>query len=187
MVSAYTSMTNALNKLNLYSFDDTNVSYELKVYAYFLDELNNEILILLNECFIDSASSYGLENRELIIGAKREDLSVEERRDMLKLRESICMSSFTVEKIKEAINSFGLKCEIFEYPSLYLVRVDAVGDYSTAQQAWIRTEIEKIMPAHLEVQVIFSGPTWNESDSKNNTFTAIDSLDYTWNEIDNME
>lgn len=187
MKSAYSNMTSALQKLHIYSFDNTNVSNEIKTYAYFLNKLNEEILTLLNECFLCSASSYGLSNRELIIGAVREDLSVEKRRDMLKLRESICMSSFTVDKIKEAIHSFGLKCEIYEYPSLYIVRIDAVGDYSKAEQAWIKSEIEKIIPAHLSVQVIFSGPTWDDSDAKNNTFFAIDNLNYSWNEIDNMD
>lgn len=186
MKNTYTSMTDALSPLNLYSFDDTNVSKELSVYAYFLDELNAELTTMLNECFIDSAFSYGLSFRELIIGAERMDLTTKKRREMLKLRESICKSSFTVEKIKESIRSFGLDFNISEYPSMYVVRIEAVGDYSKAEQAWITSEIEKIMPAHLSVQVVFGGPTWGKSDSENNTFSDIDTFNFTWEEIDNL-
>ncbi|MBQ2970941.1 MAG: DUF2313 domain-containing protein [Ruminococcus sp.] len=187
MKDTYTSMTDALSAFNLYSFDNTNISTELSVYAYFLDELNAELTTMLNECFIDTASYYGLSYRELIIGAERMDLSVVQRREMLKLRESICKSSFTLEKIKESIRSFGLDFEIYEYPSLYIVRIDAVGDYSKAERLWITSEIEKIMPAHLSVRLVFGGPTWEECDSKNNTFSAIDALNYTWQEIDNLD
>lgn len=187
MSDTYISMKNALSTLSLYDFDDTNISNELKVYAYVLDELNNELNVMLDECFIDTASSYGLSQRELIIGDVRNDLSVDKRREMLKLRESICKSSFTVEKIKESLKSFGLQFELKEYPSLYIVNIDARGSYSAKEQVWIRNEVEKIMPAHLTAQVIFGGPTWEVSDNKNNTFSYIDSLSYTWDTIDNLE
>ncbi len=187
MSSTYDTMKNTLEKLNLYSFDGTTVDCEIRAYAYVLDKLNAELSQMLSECFIDSAESYGLKNREIVFTRERSDLDVIKRRQMLKLRESICMTSFTVEKIREAIKSFGLDAVITEFPSLYLVRVDAVGDYSLIEQAWIQKEIEKIMPAHLSVQVIFSGPTWDESDAKGNTFASIDSLDFTWDEIDSMD
>lgn len=187
MIDAYTSMTDVLSRISLYSFDDTNVSYELRAYACVLDKLNEELMTMLNECFIDTAQSYGLSQRELIIGAERTDLSVEKRREMLKLRESICKSSFTVSKIKESLSSFGLTCEVYEYPPLYTVIVDAVGDYSKPEQAWIRSEVEKIMPAHLHVEVVFGGPSWEKSDTNNYTFSYVDSLNYTWESIDNLE
>lgn len=187
MSDTYVSIKNALTPLSLYDFEGTNISNELKVYAMVLDELNDELCTMLDECFIDTASSYGLSQRELIIGDVRDDLSVEKRREMLKLRESICKSSFTVEKIKESLKSFGLQFELKEYPSLYIVNVNAFGSYSQKEQAWIQNEVEKIMPAHLITQVVFCGPTWDQSDSKNNTFSYIESLDLSWDEIDNLE
>ena len=96
MRDTYTSMKKALEPLVLYDFDDTNISNELKAYAFVLDEINRDIEEMLNECFIDTANSYGLSNRELVIGAQRDDLSVAKRREMLRLREGICKSSFTL-------------------------------------------------------------------------------------------
>lgn len=187
MSDTYTSMKKSLTPLGIYNFNRTNINTELKAYAFVLDEINNEIQEMLSECFIDSAKSYGLTNRELVIGAQRDDLSVEQRREMLLLRESITKSSFTVQKIEESLRSFGLQFDLLEYPSLYIVSVNARGSYSEKEQAWIRNEVEKIMPAHLIVQVVFCGPTWEQSDSKNSTFSYIESLDLCWDEIDNLE
>lgn len=187
MKSAYTSMVEALTPLSIYEFENTNVGYELLSYSLVLDEINEKLTKLLDECFIESASDYGLENRELIIGAVRNDLSVDKRRSMLKLRESITSSSFTLSEIKKSLESFGLQSKIYEYPSLYIVVIDAIGSYSTELQAWIRSQVEKIMPAHLQVQVVFGGPTWEQSDTKDNTFSYIDSMGLTWGDIDNIQ
>lgn len=188
MKDAYISMKQATQKLGLYSFDNTNVSNELMAYSRTINELNEELLDMLFECFIDTACSYGLENREEIIGNVRNDLTLSKRREMLKLRESINQKSFTLAQIKESLKSFGLSdFEIYEYPSIYTIVVDIVGDFTFAQKAWIRTQIQKIMPAHQKVYAVFNGPTWEQSDSKNNNFSHIDSLDYSWEEIDNLE
>ena len=187
MKRAYSSMCDALAPLSLYEFDDTNVSYELQAYALVLDEINIKLTDMLKECFIETASDYGLSNREIVIGAVRDDLSVNKRRDMLRLRESITSSSFTLGEIKKSLESFGLQSVIYEYPHLFTVVIEAVGSYSLAQQAWIRAQVEKIMPAHLSVQVIFGGPTWDNSDEKNNTFSYIDALDLSWDDIDSKQ
>lgn len=187
MTDAYTAMKNALEPLCLYSFENTAVAHELYTYAMMFDEHKAELLQMLDECFVDTAQSYGLAQRELIVGAVRDDLTVAQRRNMLRLRESIDKSSFTVPKIKNALKSFGLEVfELYEYPSLYTVVVDAQGSFSTAQKAWIRSQVKKIMPAHLDAHVVFNGPSWNTSDSKNNSFYYIDSLNYTWETIDNL-
>lgn len=187
MKDAYSSMCGALAPLSLYKFDDTNVSYELLSYALVIDEMNTKLVEMLKECFLETASDYGLSNREIVIGAVRDDLGANKRRNMLKLRESITSSSFTLSEMKRAIESFGLQGEIYEYPSLFTVVIKAEGSYSLHQQAWIRAQVEKIMPAHLSVQVVFGGPTWEDSDTKNNTFEYIDSLNLTWNNIDSKQ
>lgn len=188
MKDPYISMKESLSTLSLYSFDKTNIVYELEAYALMLDKLNSELEKMLKECFIDTADSYGLENRELIIGVKRDDLTISKRREMLKLRESIDQSSFTVDKIKKSLSSFGLvDYTLKEFPYLYTVVIDTLGSYTEPQKAWIRSQVEKIMPAHLNAYVVFNGPTWQQSDTKNNSFSYIDSLDYKWEEIDNLE
>lgn len=187
MSKSYDRMKSVLTKLDLYDFENTTVSFELKAYASVLDEVNDQLFSMLDECFIDSANSYGLSMREQIIGSIRTDLSLKERRNMLKLRENIDMSSFTPDKIKEALSSFNLDCTLYEYPSLYKVVIVANGEYKAEQQAWIQTQVEKIMPAHLEVYIVFDGMTFEQIDTKDNTYSFIDSLDYTWADIEKLK
>lgn len=187
MKQAYKSMCEALKPLGLYSFESTNVSNELLTYAVMIDELNNTLNDLLSECFIDTAEDLGLSQREKVIGAVRGDLSIDKRRSMLKLRESINLSSFTPSKIKKSLESFGLTCEVYEFPTLFTAVVDATGKYTVAQKAWIRSQVEKIMPTHLQVQVVFNGPSWAQIDEYNNNFSYINIKNYSWEQIDNLE
>ena len=186
MKSYFDTMKKALHSTSLYEVDYNYLWYELMTYASEIDTINADIIDMLNECFINTASSYGLSNRELVIGALRDDLDIEKRREMLTLRERIDTSCFTVPKIKQALESFGLEFELIEYPSLYTVVVDTIGHYDKKQQTWIRNEVRKIMPAHLSVDVIFNGLRWQTIDLKNNTFSYMDSLFMTWKEIDNL-
>ena len=114
-------------------------------------------------------------------------LSVEDRRKMLSLREVIDSNCFTVDKIKSAIESFCLrKCILSEYPKLCMTGIEISGDFTHAQKEWIKEQIRKIMPAHLFLNISFNGYAWEYCDSKNNTFSYIDNLDYTWETIDNL-
>ena len=187
MIQSKASMENYLARIPLYDVKNESLSNELTVYSLLIDELNLEIEKMLCECFIDTASSYGLENKELLISDVRDDLTVEQRRAMLKLRENIDSSSFTVSKIKEACDSFALcKCKFTEYPSLYTVAIEILGNYTSAQISLIKQQIKKIIPAHLALSISFNGYTWYYSDLKNNRFSYIDNLDYTWEKIDNL-
>lgn len=187
MVESKVSMEKYLSAIPLYDVSKSALSNELTAYSTLIDELNCEIERLLCECFIHTASSYGLENKELLISDVRDDLSIEQRRQMLKLRECIDTSSFTVSKIKQACDSFALcDCRFSEYPSLYTVAIEIVGDYTDAQMSLIKQQIKKIIPAHLTLSISFNGHTWEYSDSKSNKFSAIDKLGYSWKKIDNL-
>lgn len=187
MSGAFETMKKALEKTGLYNVSDNNIYFELMAYACEIERLNNELSKMLCECFVDTASGYGLSERESVIGNVRSDIDVEKRREMLTLRERINSSCFTLEKIKEALTSFGLEFQLYEYPTLGTVVVDTIGTYTVKEKAWIRSQVKKIMPAHLYVQVVFDGITWSEIDRLDNTFEYMDLRDMTWNDIDDIE
>ncbi len=180
-------MKRQLESLSLYDFANTNISYELMAYATVIDKMNAYVRNLLRENFIDTAVAFGLDDRELVIGAVRNDLSTQKRREMLLLREKIDDSYFTLAKIKSSLDSFGFEYTLHEFPSLYTVVIDAVGGYTSAQKAWIKSQVKKIMPAHLYVDIVLSGLTFADIDARNNTFSYIDSKNITWESIDNLE
>lgn len=187
MRSSKQTMKKALESTKLYKVQDNNINTEIEVYKMIVDMLNTQIEELLCECFVQTASSFGLQNRELVIGAVRDDLTLDKRRDMLCRREAIDSSCFTKDKIKQSLYSFGLDFELYEYPSLMEIVIIAKGEYSKEQQAWIRAQVKKIMPAHQQVHVIFNGPSWDEIDSNDNSFLSMDNRDMTWEEIDNLD
>lgn len=186
-MGSYATMKKVLESTGLYDTDKQNINSELVVYASELDRIKNKLLYMLCECFINTAQTYGLALREQVFGAVRDDLTIEKRREMLTLREQLDSSCFTPEKIKSALESFGLEFELYEYPSLYSVVIDTVGHYTAKEKSWIRSQVKKIMPAHLVVEVVFNGPSWVKIDGYSNTFLYMDSCDMTWAEIDDLE
>ena len=187
MKSSLQTMKKAHHSTRMYDTESKNINCELMTYAMVLDELNMKLLEMARECFVDSAQSYGLENRELVIGVIRDDLDLEKRRQMLKRRELIDSSCFTLSKIKESLYSFGLDFELYEYPKLYEIVIIAKGEYTKAQQAWIRQEVRKIMPVHQQLHVIFGGPTWTHIDNNDKSFLYMDNQSLTWDQIDNLD
>lgn len=187
MVDSFSTMKKHLSDTGVYDVESASLSNELSAYAFVINELNDLIYTMLNECFISTAVSYGLEYKERLIGNSRDDLSVEDRRKMLSLREVIDSNCFTVDKIKSAIESFCLrKCILSEYAKLCMTGIEISGDFTHAQKEWIKEQIRKIMPAHLFLNISFNGYAWAYNDLKNNTFSYIDNLDYTWETIDNL-
>ncbi len=187
MLESRVSMENYLSAVPVYDVNNPLLTAELSSYSFLVDELNEKIEEMLRECFIHTASSYGLENKELLISDVRDDLTVEQRREMLSLRECIDSSSFTVSKIKQACDSFALcECRFTEYPSLFTVAIEISGNYTSAQKSLIEQQIKKIIPAHLALSLSFNGYTWADCDLKNNRFLDIDNLNYTFKEIDNL-
>lgn len=187
MVDSFFTMKKHLNDTGVYDIENPSLINELKAYAFVINELNQGINTMLSECFISSAQSYGLEFKERLIGNIREELSTQDRRKMLSLRETIDSNSFTVERIKQAIESFCLReCILSEYPMLCMTGIEIAGNFTQAQKDWIKEQIRKIMPAHLSLSISFNGYTWAYNDLKNNRFSYIDNLDYTWETIDNL-
>ena len=186
MKSSFETMYSALSCTSLYSDDAENLRAELMAYATVFDEINKELCDMLNERFVCSAESYGLSEIERIIGAERNDLDIYKRRQSLMLRGAINSQCFTPDAIKEALRSFSFEFELQEFPQASMVVVKAVGEYSLSLIRWITAQVLRIMPAHLMVQVVFSGPKWSEIDESNNTFSYMDSKDFSWNQIDNL-
>lgn len=182
----YISMKKALFDTGLYDFQNTTVNCEISAYAVEIERLDSLLNRMLNEAFFQTASTYGLTNYELIYGPTMDNLPLNKRRDMLIKRESICRKDFTLSGFDKALTSFNLDYVIDEFPRFNRVMVYAEGDYTEAQKEWIRSQVEKILPAHLEWQVLFNSISWDELDEKDMTFTEIDALDMSWDDFDNL-
>ena len=122
-----------------------------------LDLLFNELDEMLKEYFIDTAQSYGLTERERFTGAVRDDLSIEKRRELLKIREQTNEEFCTPEGFNKILEGYGLgNFKITENPSQNALSVKISDSLSELNKVWVNKMIEKDFPAHLEITVEFA-------------------------------
>ncbi len=181
------SLKKSLAPLHIYRANAKHLSCELRVYAEELERLYAELEALLPERFIATATDLGLREYEELFGPARDELSAQERRERLHLRLSLGEGDFTPAGIRKALDSFGLEYTISEFPALNRLNVEAQTSYTKAEQAFISREVEKIIPSHLEFQMVFNTLTWNGLDARNKTFAALDNDNLRWKDIDALE
>lgn len=185
MMKIYEKLLQRLSPIGIYSEEAAELHRELRTYATEIERLYADLGIMFRERFITTAEDEGLRMYEELYGPDRTGESVESRREMLQLRMNLGNGDFTLKGIRNALDSLGLQYVISEFPTLGKLNIVATTDYSPAQQAWIRREVGKIIPAHIEFHLTFNTLTWAQWDALNRTFGAIDSEDKTWHEIDN--
>lgn len=181
------SLRRSLLPLLIYHTRAQNLSNELKTYADEIERLYARFEAMLPERFLATATDRGLREYEELFGPVRDSLSAEERRERLRLRLSLGEGDFTPAGIYKALDSFGLEYVVAEFPTFNRLNIVAQTEYSKAEQAFIRQEVNKIVPAHLDFQLLFNTMTWEQLDGRNKTFAALDDDNLSWEEIDALE
>lgn len=185
MMDVFSRLKDRLYRIGIYDQDAVVSEWELKAYASGFEFLYSRLQTMFRERFISTAQDIGLSAYEAMFGPVREDESIEQRRRSLLLRVNLNNSDFTVAGIKRALDSFGFSYTISEFPTLGRMNILATSDCSPAQQARLKYEVSKIIPAHIEFQLSFNSLTWDKWDALNRTFSMIDSEEQTWDQIDN--
>ena len=187
-MQAFESMCIKMQPLKSYNLEEgTNVYNEICAYGVALDKFRELLDEFLRECFICTSKSYGLENREVLVGKIRNDLSLEARRSMLITRNLLGENDFTNEGFGKFMHSFGVTdYQIDEFSNQQKITVQVAGDHSEAEQLWIENQIKMMLPAHLDGTVTFQNMSWSEIDEENITFADMDSKNYSWKYINNL-
>ncbi len=183
-MDALTSMKEKLSPLGIYQLFDSNIEDELYVYACELDRLRERSDVLLREAFVSTAEDEGLSVIEKIYGRERTDLPLETRRDLIKKRLSVGLSDFTPEGIRTALESFDFDYLITEYPTLCKLNILATAEYTEAEERWIEREVQRIIPSHIEFQLVFNTLSWDQLDAFDRSFAQIEYEDLSWEESD---
>ena len=181
------SLRRNLAPLGIYHPNAEALGYELKAYADELERLYTWLDTLLDEGFIQTAEDIGLTVYEELFGPSRDELTPEVRRERLLQRMTLGEGDFTPSGIEKALDSFGLSYTISEFPNLNRLVIAAQTHYSSAEKAFIAQETEKIVPAHLEYQLVFNTLTWAQLDARDRTFRRLDSDNLRWEQIDALE
>lgn len=181
------SLKRKLAPIRMYRTNARYLGYELKIYADEIERLYEELDAMFPERFISTATGIGLSQYEEMFGPAREDLPTDTRRELLLLRLTLGGGDFTPAGVRQALDSFGLEYVISEYPTFNRLNIIAQSEYSRAEQAFIEREVTKIVPAHLEFQIVFNTPMWSDLDGRNKTFAQLDQDNLMWKEIDSPD
>lgn len=156
-MDSFTSMKQKLLPLNLYSVSsNSNLSAELLAYAEGLDILFDNLDTMMRECYISTAESYGITEREKLIGAERSEYSIAKRRDMLKNREQTLGLSCTPEAFNMMLKSYGLSdFTMTEKFAQQEVVINVYDSLSNEIKNWINERVEADFPSHLKITVAY--------------------------------
>lgn len=152
------SMTKKLENTKIYAVKPGGRNYaEIKAFSVGLDMIFNELDEMLREYYIDTAQSYGLTERERFTGAVRDDLSVEKRRELLKIREQTNEKFCTPEAFNKILQGYGLGgFELIENPQENALTVKIYDALDEQNKVWVNKMIENDFPVHLAVTVDFA-------------------------------
>lgn len=177
----------ALEPVTAYSLRNyTTVYKEIDCYGTEFDSITEAVDNLIRECFLETAEEIGLSIYEELVGSRRDDLTLEQRRKMLKNLVTLNQNDNTLSGIKKFFTSVGLECEITENPHICDVYILAKGrKYSDTEKAYIIERAKDFLPCHLTFTIDFRTSGWNEFESKNYTFAELESKNLSWKEIEN--
>ncbi len=154
-------MKNKLEAIGIYEItENSNVSVELSAYAEELERLRLELDELYRELFIDTAQSYGLSERERVLGKEKSQFSIEARREMLKLFEQIAGEFCTAEKFNKFLLSCGLNdFSVVESIGRQRVTITINDVLSSAQKSELKEKVRGELPLRIEPTYKFADET----------------------------
>ena len=180
------SIKNKLEPLSIYDLsNDTLIMAELSTYADELNMVSEKLFELERECFIKTATDYGLSLRERSYTSPRVDLSCEDRREMLFYRLSVTSNDFNKKSIEKALMSSGIRGYVIESTNELKMEVNVLESVDTmATDYEAKLMAEKFLPAHLSYAFDFRPRQWEQIDAEDLTFGEMDAKDLTWDELD---
>lgn len=186
-MSALNSMKAKLRPLNLYKLDEENlINAELSAYAAGLDIINDRLEELERECFVSTATSFGLSTKEKIFNSAHDSADIQKRRDWILFRGALRNSDFTNSGIKNTMSGCGMNVKLYENVSdgTFGISCLEITDDSATNET-LQKRAEEFLPAHLLATFDFGSITWDIVAQNDMSFDEMDAKDLTWDEIDN--
>lgn len=156
-MDSFTSLKNKLEATGLYDvLSGTNIYAELRAYSAALDVMFDELAVMLRELFICTAESYGIANRERLLGKERDSFTLEKRREMLIVYERMMGEKCTKEAFEALLSGYGLNdFEIAESPFDSTVTI-SIGDVVPEEiKKLVAERIAADFPSHLTVNTVY--------------------------------
>ncbi|WP_283610841.1 hypothetical protein [Faecalispora anaeroviscerum] len=183
------SIREKLLPLRLYRMDGSSrVEAELSAVAEGLDLVYQALENLTQEAFVPTAQGVGLAMLERTFGSERTDLPLELRREMLLYRGAVTVNDNTKQSVERALLSVGLRAQLWESPreqKLYVICYEVLDQKMTRYR--LKESALRFLPAHLEIIFDFGKVTWDYLHKTEKTFLKLAELEYTWEQIRELE
>ena len=190
-MTAYQSMIKALTPIRAYQSDESGqLERELTIFGEVFDEVSQEVDSIITESIISTANDRGLLFYERLFetSAAIESPTVQIRRENVINALMLNEGSHTMSGIQSYFSSLGFECEIKEAPNVYELYISPVsGGYTQEEKQYIRKRAAEFLPCHLGFLVDFRSVVWADYDNRQLSFAALDSMQQTWEEIENTD
>lgn len=152
------SMTAKLAPLRLYEITEGSEIYtELAVFAAELDAAFAELEVMTRECFIETAQSWGISEREKFTGKEKTALSLEERRELLKTAEYITGADFRTSGFESFVRSCGAQDFTYhEGPSLAKINLIIHDELDSGTKKLLEERMEAYCPANCKIAIRYT-------------------------------
>lgn len=158
MVTAYESIKNKLSATEIYDIKQGGlIDAEIRAYAVALQVAYDKVDVLLRECFVQTAESYGLEQLESMARTYMNGDMLEIRRNKLINRLQINPSIIGKDALKKQVASLGLECNITENIADSKIYVDILTEVADDKKEFLKAELLRFAPLHLIMYVTFNG------------------------------
>lgn len=152
------SMVTKLASLRLYDFSEgSEINIELSVFAAELDTAFARLDEMTRECFIETAQSWGISEREKFTGKEKVSLSLEKRRELLKTAQYVTGADFRTPGFEEFVRSCGAQDFTYiEAPSVSKINLTINDDLDSGAKKLLEERLDAYCPAHCKMIIRYS-------------------------------
>lgn len=154
-MSEFDVMSERLSSTGIYKPEEGTVIYaELMAYAEGLDLVFGRLEELLRECFVSTACTYGLTNREELIKCLYFDQTLEGRRRRLLCALSVSTRDFTEEASQKLIGIFNLAGTFSYSNSNRTITFNCTSHLSQTWRDRLREELKMLLPVWTDLVIV---------------------------------
>ena len=154
-MSEFDVMSERLSETGIYKPDEGTVLYaELMAYAEGLDPVFARLEELLHECFVSTASSYGLSYREDMLRSLNFDQTIEGRRRRLLCALALSCQDFTEESAQKLIGVFNAAGTLSYSSADQTITFNCTSYLSEVWRSRLCSEMKRLMPVWTDLEIV---------------------------------
>ena len=154
-MTIYDRMMKLLSAFRVYDKDNQFLIGEISAYEAGLNITLDLLRNIEEECFVATASDYGLYIKEHYFDYVPKSVTLEKRRSMLMSVLSVNENDFTLSGMAKFLNQYPMQYTITENPKSNTLTVTIAGnDWVNENLSLVKNGINKFFPSHIQVNVV---------------------------------